>query len=587
MDEFNIGFDPTDEYASIDCDTSDTDYNIDNTTKEASTQGNTCETVATEENSGFTPDKATQNTQNVPPCNNPPVFNNIPQATAYHQVPNHNQPYPVQGVYSPFNQPPVPPYMGQNPGQPTQRPPMPYTPPVYYPQPPHVQHYVPNQNMAFNPPVNPQSTNYNPYANTYNPNITPPKTPAKTKVFIGIMIGLLVVLAIALIVVCTSLLPQKPQEHPLSVFATESAQPDDNYYDNQFGYGIDGQSYEGEYIEYDIVLQADKGQTQELTSSDAENSYPADKDAKTIKTHELPKDKESLKYTTQSAYNNVTDSVVSIVCYDGEISDNYEDIVGEGTGTIITSDGYIVTNSHVISNSKSYTINVIMNNAKEYIADVVGFDSRTDLAVLKIDAKDLPYVTFSNPEHIEVGQDIVAVGNPGGTSFQNSLTKGIVSAVDRELALSSLVKYIQIDAAINPGNSGGPLCNIYGQVIGINTAKISSMDYEGMGFAIPSDTVVEIANDIIKYGYVQDRVRIGILGTEVSYEMAYYYDVPYGILVTGIDKNGPMHNCGILEYDIVTEINSKKVETFQDIYGELENYEEGDSVTITVYRLKY
>lgn len=596
MDDFSTEFDPTGEYATIDCDTPDASQTDDKTTEQPLTNSD-CDSVTQVQNNIGDANRQTVQHQNIPPYGNYNAQPAVPQQP-YFGTPNYNTqnfapPYPVQNRYQPYMGSPVQPYMRQNPGQPMQQMPMPYAPPVYYPQYPAQPTVQPQPypvapvSTDFRPPVDPTSPNFNPYATKQTPNNTPQqKTPTKTKVFIGVMIGLLVVLAIALIVVCTRLPISNQDDHPLAQFSAESSQPDNNVQD-EYNYLPNVQSYDGEYYEYDIVLQADEGQTQILSESDKQNVYPADKDAKDLKLENLPKDKDNSKHTTQSAYNAVTNSVVSIVCYDGAISDNYEDIAGEGTGTIITSDGYIITNSHVINNSKSYTINVTLNNAKEYTAKVVGFDPRTDLAVLKIDAKDLPYVTFSNPEHIEVGQDIVAIGNPGGSSFQNSLTKGIVSAVDRELALSSLVKYIQIDAAINPGNSGGPLCNIYGQVIGINTAKISSMDYEGMGFAIPSDTVIEIANDIIKYGYVQDRVRIGLLGTEVYYEMAYSYNLPYGILVTEIDKTGPMYNCGVLKYDILTQINGKTVETFQDVYSELENYKPGDTVSVTVYRLNY
>ena len=184
-----------------------------------------------------------------------------------------------------------------------------------------------------------------------------------------------------------------------------------------------------------------------------------------------------------------------MVCYEDSFS---KEPASQGTGIVLSEDGYIATNSHVIGDSRSlYYVEVVTNEGTTYEAKVIGYDSRTDLAVLKINAKGLTPAQFCDSEYVEVGQDVIAVGNPGGIEFQNSLTRGVVSALNRELSLSSQVTYIQTDAAINPGNSGGPLCNMYGQVIGINTAKISSSSYEGMGFAIPSRTVKEIVDDLI------------------------------------------------------------------------------------------
>ena len=211
--------------------------------------------------------------------------------------------------------------------------------------------------------------------------------------------------------------------------------------------------------------------------------------------------------------------------------------------------------------------------------------SRTTASVLISELSKLS-AEFSDSSLVEVGQDIVAIGNPGGASFQNSLTKGIVSAVERELELGANGTYIQIDAAINPGNSGGPLCNIYGQVIGINTAKISAEEYEGMGFAIPSNKVAQIANYLIHYGYVKDRVRLGLMGREVDEEMIYNYDVPYGVLITEISEGGPLDNTNIELFDIITEINGVEVSSFQEVFSELEKYKPNEKVTLTLYRLE-
>lgn len=287
--------------------------------------------------------------------------------------------------------------------------------------------------------------------------------------------------------------------------------------------------------------------------------------------------------SAQSAYNKVAGSTVAVLCFIDEVKD--EKLAdGQGTGIIITSDGYIVTNSHVIGDSKSkYLYQVKDNKGKKYNAYVVGYDTRTDLAVLKISAKNLTSVTFGKSSDLKVGDDIIAVGNPGGVNFQNSLTKGIVSAKERSIDDGS-VTYIQTDAAVNPGNSGGPMCNLYGQVVGITTAKISSSVYEGMGFAIPSETIKEITDDIIQKGYVENRVRIGITGFPVNSYTSTMYEVPQGIVIAEISKDGSLANTNAKEGDIITEFDGTKITNFSQIYSLLEKHKPGDKVKITLYR---
>ncbi len=564
MDEFNTNFDPTDEYESIES-----------------------------EEFGF--NQPFEKTEDVNATAQPPSQEEVEakktetepiKQKGEHSVPMHN--------YQHMGPPPFYPFMPQFQNYQPVYPPTQYGAPVYMPYQPYPYVMPPQYAQPQQITDNHSEATINPYAQQ-NINASEQrekkKTPLKAKIFLISMLVLLVAFVVTIVLIFADNFKNlhknsNSDDHPLSGYATEPDSDYDNYSDDLY-YDYSAPQYESSEIEFDITLQADEGQTQNSTDGKGNNSYPANKDASKIKTYDLPKDKDNSKYTTQSAYNAVTDSVVTIECYDGQITGNDEDMVGVGSGTIITSDGYIVTNSHVIANSKSYNINVVLSNAKEYKAKVVGFDARTDIAVIKIDAKDLKAVKFADSSQTKVGQDIVAIGNPGGTSFQNSLTKGIVSAVERELELSKTVKYIQTDAAINPGNSGGPLCNIYGQVIGINTAKLADVMYEGMGFAIPSNTVLDIANDLIRYGYVKERVRIGIMGLEVNEEMIFYYDLPNGVLITEIDQTGPFADSEAQKYDVITAINGVEVSNFEDIFGELEKYKAGDEVTITVYRLEY
>lgn len=310
--------------------------------------------------------------------------------------------------------------------------------------------------------------------------------------------------------------------------------------------------------------------------------------AANIKIVDQPKDIDSAEYTARNAYKKIEASVVSIIIYEGRLG-NDEDMVGEGSGIIITEDGYIVTNSHVINDRKGVSVEVRTFDDTSYEAVIVGYDSRTDLAVLKIDGDNFTSAEFVNSDQVEVGQDALAVGSPGGIEYSSTLTRGAVSAINRTLSDNTLVSYIQTDAAINPGNSGGPLLNSAGQVMGINTIKIVDTEYEGMGFAIPSNKVVEIVNDLISKGYVSNRVRIGIVGTVVGEEYSYYgfdfeNNLPNGIRITDFAEESPFEGTEAEVGDIITALNGEKIEDFTQLYSELDKYQPGDEVTVTLYR---
>ena len=302
-----------------------------------------------------------------------------------------------------------------------------------------------------------------------------------------------------------------------------------------------------------------------------------------LKLEKKPADAADSKYNSEYAFNSVSDSVVGIMCFSDSDKKQLE---SQGSGIIISQGGYLITNAHVIGNSKTaYAINVITSDGTEYDAGVVGFDSRTDLAVLKMDdAKDLKPAVFGDSSELTLGEDIIIVGNPGGLSYQNSMTKGIVSALDRDASKKSLVKYIQTDAAINPGNSGGPALNMYGQVVGVACSKISGVTYEGMAFCIPSQTVKTIADSLIKNGYVEGRVKIGISGQAIDEETAQAYNIPQGIMVESVDKDGPCGSTKLAAEDVITAIDDEKITSFSDIYSILEKHKEGDKVTLKYYQ---
>lgn len=316
---------------------------------------------------------------------------------------------------------------------------------------------------------------------------------------------------------------------------------------------------------------------------ESDYSDKIDKNYKGLALESKPDDKDSAKYSSEYAYSKASDSVVSIACYLDEESGS---ATSQGSGIIISSDGYIVTNSHVIGDSKNmYAIKVITTDGKEYKAGVVGFDARTDIAVLKVDnIKNLKAASFGDSDKLVLGEDIIVIGCPGGIGYQNSMTKGVVSAIDREVSSKSIVKYIQTDAAINPGNSGGPAVNNYGQVVGIASAKIVDEKYEGMGFCIPSATAKGIIESLIKNGYVAGRVKIGITGVAVTSAEAQVYGLPRGIAVQSVDPDGPCGKADLQQDDIITKFDGKELVSFSDIYTQLESCKAGDKVKLTIYR---
>lgn len=289
--------------------------------------------------------------------------------------------------------------------------------------------------------------------------------------------------------------------------------------------------------------------------------------------------------SAETIYQMVSPSVVGVVVYDSH-ADIISDPASEGSGIVISEKGYIVTNSHVVGNSKQNNIKIVLNTGEEFSGKVVGYDSKTDLAVIKTDKTGLKAASFGNSDDVKVGASALALGNPLGLDFASSLTRGIVSAINRTVSggSKSLVKYIQTDAAINPGNSGGPLINMHGQIIGINSTKIAVEHCEGMGFAIPSNTVKTIVDDIIDKGYVSGRVRLGMVGKMVSNYQAQIYNVPVGFIVSEISSESNLKASGVQVGDIITKINGVAVTNLDAFYGELYNHKAGESITLSIFR---
>lgn len=289
----------------------------------------------------------------------------------------------------------------------------------------------------------------------------------------------------------------------------------------------------------------------------------------------------------------VSPSVVGVSCT-GSAS------AATGTGIILSADGYIITNAHVVSMSSDGSgISVMLHDS--YYADdsstdssssdnfitaeLVGRDTQADIAVLKIDRDDLKPATLGKSAEIKVGEASIVIGNPLGFELKGSVTAGIISATDRTLSVEDrTMKLIQTDASINSGNSGGPLINAYGQVIGITSVKVSSTYGEGLGFAIPIDEALPIINDLMEYGYVTGRPTLGWSGKNITEIYSQYYKVPEGFYVSDMTSGGPAEQAGIQIGDIVVGVNGTTITTVEEINKIVEDFKAGDTVTIAYYR---
>ncbi len=279
----------------------------------------------------------------------------------------------------------------------------------------------------------------------------------------------------------------------------------------------------------------------------------------------------------------------------GNTSPQTEEIKGTGTGIVMTSDGYIVTNAHVIYDTSEYncgeakTVSVVLSDETEYEAKIMGYDVETDIAVLKIDAKNLTAAEFGNSDDLKVGELVIAIGNPLGFELFGSVTSGIVSATNREITVNEKqMKLIQTDAAINSGNSGGPLLNSCGQVIGINSAKMSSSygsaSVEGLGFAIPITEAKTIIDDLINYGYVTGRPQIGIQTQDVSDTISRFYGIPVGVYVVSVSEGSSAEFAGIKEGDVIIGAEGQPVKNLEELNEIKKQYKAGDEITLTISR---
>ena len=282
-------------------------------------------------------------------------------------------------------------------------------------------------------------------------------------------------------------------------------------------------------------------------------------------------------------------NVGAVVAIANETTTNYfgqtTRTASSGSGFIISADGYVVSNYHVVEDAE--TLTVMLSDGTEYDAELIGYDDTNDVSLLKIEAENLPYVTLGSSSALVEGDQVCAIGNPLG-ELTSSLTVGYVSAMDRQITTENgAMNMIQTDAAINSGNSGGPLFNTKGEVIGINTAKYSGTSnsgatIEGIGFAIPIDDVKDILSDLKEYGYVQT----GYLGVEVRDvdSSGVSYGLPEGAFVQTVVAGGAAEKAGIQPQDIIVDLGGHKVESVSDLLKALRKVDAGQETTVTVYR---
>lgn len=356
------------------------------------------------------------------------------------------------------------------------------------------------------------------------------------------------------------------------------------------------------------------------TGTDTDNSdktttsQSAEDAAKTQEAGDVPLTDSDDNLTVAGVADKVMDSCVGITVYSQQ-SDAYNYFYGygsqddsssepsqsgEGSGVLMSEQNgktYVLTCAHVISDGDSFT--VTLNDGTEEEATMVGYDSQTDIGVLSINKTGLKIAEFADSDSLVVGEQVVAIGCPGGLEFMNSLTSGHISALARPI--SSSIGYdndcIQIDAAINPGNSGGALFNMQGQVIGINSSKIAATEYEGMGFAVPSSTAIATANSLIKVGYVEGRAKLGITYNQLTnfnnassvieaLESMGYKDAEGVMVIDSVDSDSDLADKDIRQYDMIIAVNGKTMTSTDVMTSVLADSKPGDTIKLTIGRIE-
>ncbi len=497
----------------------------------------------------------------------PPQAQQTAQGTNNAQQ-NPQQTYPQQGYYQPYQQYPYGAQGAQN---------MPYAPsqmpPQNMPYPQGAQPYA--QNM-------PYAQNGAPMPPMYPP--MPPQPPMKkkmkggTKFFIFVLFFLFIfgggVFTYSVISdggnIPTVNKTEEKSEPSDSIYATPAPKKDEN---------SENSKANEDNSESSTPNDNDKNSESSESSEGSESPQTIESDIDVTPYTDgitITKKPSGTELSAEEVYAKVLPSTVTVYSKVATTTGSYSE--SYGTGIFITENGYIVTNSHVVNNTKSTIVSITTSDGTEHDCVIVGFDKTTDLAILKIDGNGYTPAEFGDASELSIGEWVIAVGNPGGTDFSGSLTRGVISGLDRTVGSYSAngMTYIQTDAAINPGNSGGPLVNMYGQVVGINSSKIVADYYEGMGFAIPVSKAKDIIDQLLSTGYVEGRVRLGITGMN-------YQDLTIsGVEIVSIAEGSGFEGTDAKVGDVITAVDGTEVSSLTSLANALLSYSPGDSCEITI-----
>ncbi len=406
-----------------------------------------------------------------------------------------------------------------------------------------------------------QTGNRNEYV--YNAS-TPKKKGNGGKVAIGVIVGILAVFVVSVTAISAFL----ALSNSLPSTTQQNSRGDSNSVTS-----VPGSTNEDEN---EVVLDDENDDSVDAVAEDTDSSSDTTEDSE----KEYPTLTQLYtaegEYTLTEIYEKVSPSVVGV-------SSTTNSGSATGTGIILTEDGYILTCAHVVEDATS--IAIVDAGMNQYEATLIGEDSQSDIAVLKIDADGLTAAELGTSGDLKVGEAAIVIGNPLGYDLYGSMSVGIVSGLNRTLNINGTdMTLIQTDASVNSGNSGGPMVNAYGQVIGIISAKVSSSYGEGLGFAIPIDDALPIINDLIQYGYVTGRPSIGITGEDITAYVAFYYGIPQGVMVRYVTPGSGADIAGVEAYDIIVGVNDESITTMDELTNIKNNYSVGDTIILNIYR---
>ena len=352
----------------------------------------------------------------------------------------------------------------------------------------------------------------------------------------------------------------------LLYFGTRQAQPAETHTVSQSETPAQAETPEADTSSALAAQPAEDPPSVEIESSPAAPATPASED------------EADGALSLQEIYKKCIGSVVSITA-------SAQSGKSSGTGIVLSADGYLITNHHVIENAQ--VIAVQTSDDRQFQASIIGSDEASDLAVLKVEADDLQPAEFGDSDKLAVGDRVVAIGDPLGAQLRGTMTSGIVSAINRDLEVNDrTMTLIQTDAALNNGNSGGPLINCYGQVIGINTMKLRSYystTAEGLGFAIPMAVAKPILEELMENGYVAGRPAIGISYDTLPLAFRIYYNLPEGVYISAVYDGSDAQAKGVTAGDIITAVNGTRVTSIDELNRVKNQFTAGDSITLTLY----